>query len=200
MVVCYDTSAFKLLFEDVNNYIGNIDFKFGNGGDAVRLLDNNNTLVDIVLYDDEDPWPVLAAGAGPTLELTNPYFDNTQVENWQASKNFGSPGRRNSMFTVTAINQDKELQNRLKNFTLMQNYPNPFNPKTIINYELPTTLIVDLSIYNLLGQRIATLVSSRQHAGSYQVEWDASGFSSGIYFYHLRAGQQHEVRKMVFLQ
>jgi hypothetical protein len=60
-------------------------------------------------------------------------------------------------------------------------------------------LIVDLIIYNLLGQRIATLVFAKQQVGSYQVEWDASGFSSGIYFYHLRAGQQQEVRKMVFL-
>jgi hypothetical protein len=64
-------------------------------------------------------------------------------------------------------------------FRLLQNFPNPFNPTTIINYELPITNYTELNIYNLLGQRVATLVSEKQEAGQHQVEWDASGFSSG---------------------
>jgi len=55
-------------------------------------------------------------------------------------------------------------------YNLEQNYPNPFNPLTMINYQLPMTNEVELSIYNLLGDRIITLVSEKQHAGSYQVE------------------------------
>jgi hypothetical protein len=85
-------------------------------------------------------------------------------------------------------------------FSLSQNYPNPFNPETYINYELPMTNFVDLSIYNVLGQRVAVLVSEKKNAGFHNVKWDASGFSSGIYFYHLRAGQLHEVHKMVLLK
>jgi hypothetical protein len=85
-------------------------------------------------------------------------------------------------------------------YALGKNYPNPFNPKTIINYELPITNEVELSIYNLIGQKVQTLVSGRQQAGYYQVEWDATGFSSGVYFYHLQAGGHHEVRKMVLLK
>jgi len=87
-----------------------------------------------------------------------------------------------------------------KKFALGQNYPNPFNPTTIINYELPTTITVDLSIYNLLGQRVATLVDERQQAGSQQVEWNASGFASGVYYYRIEAGEFVDVRKMMLLR
>ena len=66
-------------------------------------------------------------------------------------------------------------------FRLEQNYPNPFNPKTKINYEVKITNYVNLSIYNVIGQKVTTLVSEKQSAGSYQVEWNASKFASGVY-------------------
>jgi len=89
-------------------------------------------------------------------------------------------------------------------FNLKQNFPNPFNPKTTIVYhvraidELP--LQVDLSIYNLLGQKVATLVNKRQRAGSYTVEWDASGFASGVYYYRIVAGDFQQVKKMLLVE
>jgi hypothetical protein len=82
----------------------------------------------------------------------------------------------------------------------LSNYPNPFNPTTKINYELPSTNYVDLNIYNALGQKVATLVSERQAAGSYQVKWDASGFASGTYYYLLQAGEVQQIRKMILLR
>jgi hypothetical protein len=85
-------------------------------------------------------------------------------------------------------------------FALQQNYPNPFNPSTMINYQLPMISDVELSIYNLLGQKIKTLVSERQEAGSHQVEWDASGFSSGVYYYKINAGEYQAVRKMILVR
>ncbi len=68
---------------------------------------------------------------------------------------------------------------------LYQNYPNPFNPITMINYQLSITNYVELSIFNLTGQKVATLVSENKPAGNYQVTWDASGFASGVYFYRM---------------
>jgi hypothetical protein len=85
-------------------------------------------------------------------------------------------------------------------FTLEQNFPNPFNPSTMINYQLPMTNEVDLSIYNLLGQKVATLVSEKQQAGHHQVEWDASGFASGVYYYRIQAGEFVDVKKMILLR
>ena len=73
-------------------------------------------------------------------------------------------------------------------YVLAQNYPNPFNPSTTIRYELPVRALVTLKVYNLLGQEVATLVNEEKDAGSYQVEFDGTGFSTGVYFYRMRAG------------
>jgi len=85
-------------------------------------------------------------------------------------------------------------------FALNQNYPNPFNPKTIINYELPTTNFVELSIFNMLGQKVATLVNEQKRAGYHHVEWDANGFSSGVYYYRIKSGEFVDVKKMILLR
>jgi hypothetical protein len=85
-------------------------------------------------------------------------------------------------------------------FELSQNYPNPFNPTTAIGYQLSAVSQVELSVYNLLGQKVVTLVSERQQAGSHQVEWDASAFASGVYYYRLEAGEFVEVKKMILLR
>jgi len=88
----------------------------------------------------------------------------------------------------------------LTNFTLSQNYPNPFNPKTVIRYTLPLTSHIDLSIYNILGQKVITLVHEKQVAGSYNVQWDGSGYTSGLYLYRLSAGDFFETKKLVLLK
>jgi predicted GH43/DUF377 family glycosyl hydrolase len=85
-------------------------------------------------------------------------------------------------------------------YILDQNYPNPFNPITMINYKLPMTSEVELCIYNLLGQKVASLVSEKQQAGHHQVKWDATGFPSGIYYYMIKAGEFREVKKMIFIK
>jgi hypothetical protein len=87
-----------------------------------------------------------------------------------------------------------------KTFLLEQNYPNPFNPSTTIRYQLPVASEVKLEVYDVLGKKIATLVSERQSAGSYQVVWNASGLSSGTYFYRLQAGTFVETKKMIMVK
>jgi subtilisin family serine protease len=85
-------------------------------------------------------------------------------------------------------------------FSLSQNYPNPFNSSTIISYQLPVNCQVELSIYNLLGQNVATLVSERQSAGIYKLNWDARGLASGVYLYRLEAGDPSTSSRQVFVQ
>jgi hypothetical protein len=85
-------------------------------------------------------------------------------------------------------------------FSLSQNYPNPFNSRTVISYQLPTNNCVSLEIYNLLGEKVATLVNSKQHAGRRSVLWDASGCSSGLYLYKLTSGDLTETRRMVVIK
>jgi len=99
-----------------------------------------------------------------------------------------------------ALDIDKTSNNLIADYHLGQNYPNPFNPRTTINYELPITNYVDLSVYNLLGQKIVTLVSKKQNAGHHQVRWDASRFAGGIYYYRIKVGNNVQTRKMIYLK
>ena len=82
----------------------------------------------------------------------------------------------------------------------MQNYPNPFNPTTQITYQLPSVGFVNLTIYNLIGQKTAVLVNQQQTAGEYTVEFNANNQPSGIYFYELKTGKFNSVKKMILLK
>ena len=99
---------------------------------------------------------------------------------------------------AAAIEDDLIL--KPETFNLFQNYPNPFNPSTVISYHLPMTSEVKLSIYNYLGQKVVTLVSGNQNAGYHQVQWDASGFASGIYFYRIEVGRFKATQKMLLVR
>ena len=83
---------------------------------------------------------------------------------------------------------------------LEQNYPNPFNPKTVISWQLPVGSYVDLSIYNIMGQKVYTLVSENQKAGNHKIEWNASGISSGIYLYRIKAGDFVQTKRMLLIK
>jgi N-acetylmuramoyl-L-alanine amidase len=90
-------------------------------------------------------------------------------------------------------------------FRLFQNYPNPFNPITTISYRIPSHVLVDLSVYNVRGQRVKTLFRESQKAGLHMLTWDGKNaqgepVASGIYFCHLRAGSQHAVMRMSMIR
>ncbi|MBI4546891.1 MAG: choice-of-anchor D domain-containing protein [Ignavibacteriae bacterium] len=85
-------------------------------------------------------------------------------------------------------------------FSLEQNYPNPFNPITVIRYQLPVNSKVTLKVYNLFGQEVKALVDEIQDAGFKSVQWNAAGFSSGVYFYRLTAGSYTNVQKMLLIK
>jgi hypothetical protein len=87
-----------------------------------------------------------------------------------------------------------------KEFVLYQNYPNPFNPNTVISYQIPVANIVTLKIYDILGNEIATLINEEKQPGVYEVEFNATNFPSGIYFYRLQAGPFVEAKKMILLK
>jgi photosystem II stability/assembly factor-like uncharacterized protein len=98
---------------------------------------------------------------------------------------------------VTGVNNNNETA---VEYILEQNYPNPFNPKTIINYQLAMSSDVRLIIYDAIGRELAALLNQKQSAGKYEIEWNASNYPSGVYFYKLTAGAFSEVRKMVLIK
>ena len=87
-----------------------------------------------------------------------------------------------------------------ESFSLSQNYPNPFNPATKVKFDLPNAGFTKLFIYDILGREITALVNENLTAGTYEVEWNASAYPSGMYFYKLESGYFSEVRKMILVK
>jgi hypothetical protein len=95
----------------------------------------------------------------------------------------------------------KKVSNEIpRRFELNQNYPNPFNPTTTIKYQLPIANYVKLILYDILGREVTTLVNEKQSTGTYEVEWDASNYPSGIFFYKLEASNFVDTKKMVVIK
>ena len=120
------------------------------------------------------------------------YFVNPQT-GWIT----GDRGRIARYYGPSDVNDEI---NSIDHFSLDQNYPNPFNPSTVIRYQLPVNSNVTLKVYDVLGNEIATLVNEFKPAGSYNVNFDASTQSSGVYFYRLTTSNFSEMRKMLLLK
>ncbi|MGE5795998.1 MAG: T9SS type A sorting domain-containing protein, partial [Ignavibacteria bacterium] len=104
---------------------------------------------------------------------------------------------RNEIITNISIFSHYNIPSGWK---LFQNYPNPFNPSTTIKFSLNGTVYVTLKIYNFLGQEITQLLSQEMNAGTFAIDWDASKYASGVYFYYLQAGSFSETKKLILLK
>jgi hypothetical protein len=103
--------------------------------------------------------------------------------------------------TSASIDDSQVINEQIpKELTLAKNYPNPFNPTTIIRYGLPSATPVVIEIYNMLGQKITTLVNENKAAGYYELKFSADQLASGIYIYTIHAGEYNKVMKMVVMK
>ncbi|MDZ7623791.1 MAG: T9SS type A sorting domain-containing protein [Ignavibacteriaceae bacterium] len=94
----------------------------------------------------------------------------------------------------------KQINAVPEGFRLEQNYPNPFNPSTTIRYSIPQRSDVELIVYDALGHEIKTLISGDHDAGVYEVDFDATGLSSGVYFYQIKSASFTETRKLLLMK
>jgi hypothetical protein len=114
--------------------------------------------------------------------------------------NYKMVPRKTEDFSGFTTGVSKEKNSVVKEYNLSQNYPNPFNPSTTIEYSIIRAGNVSLDIYNLLGQKVKTLINSQQNAGTYKVIFNANDLTSGIYFYQLNSGSFKQVKKMLLLK
>ena len=110
-----------------------------------------------------------------------------------------------AIWGVSAVDEEDDFSHLPKEFDLRQNYPNPFNPTTIIEYALPKASEVKIRIYNILGQKVRSLVDEHQDAGYKRIQWDGKDdggneISSGVYFYRIEAGDFVKCKKMTLLK
>ncbi len=110
----------------------------------------------------------------------------------------GGVWRRPLSEMITSVeNKSNDIPSK---FILEQNHPNPFNPSTSIQYAISSNQFVQLKVYDVIGNEVATLVNEEKPAGNYEVSFNASRLSSGIYFYKLQAGSFVETKKMILIK
>ena len=118
----------------------------------------------------------------------------------EADDDDGSGSGSAYVYSGIIVSIDNERAGLPTEFTLSQNHPNPFNPVTVIEYTLPIRSEVNLTIFNLSGEKVALLFNGTVPAGNHRVTWDASSLASGVYFYRLQAGDFVETKKMLLIK
>lgn len=117
-----------------------------------------------------------------------------------ASNSSSTSPYSNTITVTTNVTGVDDLLNLPTRFDLSQNYPNPFNPITTIKYQIPEETFVGIKVYNLLGSEVTTLVNEMRTVGTYEVKFNASQLTSGIYIYKIQAGQFSQMKKMVLVK
>jgi hypothetical protein len=196
IVLASNASAFvsRYGFQAFDEYEGQLD----NNGETLALNSAVGDTIIKICYDDRYPWPGSADGEGYSIVSRDkdPYQNQNDAAHWMASKEIhGNPGQDNIPVPV----EEPAHQTGPDTYQLSQNYPNPFNPVTTIAYQLPEASRVKLSIYNITGQLILTLVNETKDAGYYTVTWNAGGLGSGLYLYRIQAGQYVSVKKCLVI-
>lgn len=203
-----------------NTRVDYFDLKIANINNEKRQV-----IIGLVTQISPEAKPMLKEGTGPianlVFEVTNPNvtevdLEAVKLENPNHSPMFVYHSMKDGVGIHTKVDLNFERTSLSVNgstsssglpteFALGQNYPNPFNPTTDINFALPSAADVELSVYNLLGQKVTTLVNGSMPAGNHTVTWDGTSESggqvaSGIYFYRISAGSFNETKKMMMLK
>lgn len=190
-----DFAALQTLFpNEIIDHNGSqkIHNKFG-------IVDAANVTSDPIVITGSHNWSRAANEKNDenTLIIHDINIANQYMQAFKALYNADGGTTKFSIPTIVSVNNAKHLPTE---FTLEQNYPNPFNPTTSITYSISKAGMVNLNIYNLLGQKVTTLVERNQTEGSYKIKFDATNLSSGIYFYRLTSGNMTIIRKMMLLK
>jgi len=126
----------------------------------------------------------ISAAGGNSYRLKQVDLNGTQ--------HFSEPIHLN---VVTSVREEQPLT-----FALLQNYPNPFNPATVVSYQVPVAGKDQLVVYDMLGREVSVLVDEKKGPGSYEAKFDATGLSSGVYFYRMHAGDFVQARKLLLVR
>jgi hypothetical protein len=149
-----------------------------------RIDDPAVTEINIETFEQQDPGHAL-------MFVYHTWDENGQIGQYEAYPEFSPVNVSLSSLAGSTLPGS---------FALKQNYPNPFNPSTEIAFDLPKASHVELTVFNVLGQELETLVNNDLAAGSHSVQFDASRYSSGVYFYRIQAEDFQETKKMMLVK
>ena len=183
LVVCEDTSTFKLVHPHLRNFIGNFDFGLGSSADKIRIFDSEDNLVFSVAYENTSPWPFLENNPSKTIELLNLYADVNNGTNWFAGCPGGSPGGPFIPCDTTAIQEFKSFYANV--------YPNPFNKKTQLSFSSDINSAFQIQVFNSLGVLIIEKQIAAYAYEKKKLPLDFSNYPKGIYYCIIR-NQNHQ--------
>ncbi len=191
-------------------YSNDIGFYFDLFSYDGLVIDENNVKYfgstnGLMILQADGEWTKLefTADPHPNLWFKNGYVDSKNNKiyalsfNDSAKTNYGLLFYNEDSVVITDVNYEKILPGH---FNLSQNFPNPFNPSTIIKYAIPQKGLVQIKVFDILGNEIKTLVNEEKAAGSYEVKFNAVNLSSGVYLYRITSGNFSETNKMVLLR
>lgn len=184
---------------DIRN-VGSTDIDYGlsfnNGTDLIATLGTIAITTDPLFTDElEDDFTITEGSPAVNAGLTEPF--GFKVMYYGSGLDIGAFETGTPDFT--SVNSDKD-GNLPGEFELNQNYPNPFNPSTSISFTVAKTGMVKLQVFNILGQKVATLVNQELAAGNHKVNFNASNLVSGVYIYMIKSGDFTATKKMMLLK
>jgi hypothetical protein len=172
------------------NFNNNVDFRMHYNDIQLEGEGINESSIEVKYWDDSiDSW-VTVSSAVVDQDNNTVNFSSDEVSNY-----YILAGERQG---VSTISDEKSLT--IRGFNLKQNFPNPFNPQTTIEFELQNSGFVTLNIYNILGQKLATLINGEMTSGLHKVYFLASSLPSGIYYYSLESNGERIVRRMTLMK
>ena len=140
-------------------------------------------------------------GASWSVQYSKYYTQYSHISKARTGSNIWAVGTINTISKYGLTNNLKSNSNEIPSkYYLTQNFPNPFNPTTSIKFDIPKSSYVRLIVYDILGKEAATLVNEKLIAGSYEVDWIASNYHSGVYFYKIKSGDYVNVKKMLLVK
>jgi hypothetical protein len=174
-------------------------FQLANSSDEIFLIDDEGRIVDEIEYQ----YPSFPFSSGASMYLRNIDYDNNVDTSWAMSDmeyglgDLGTPGRAWDDSLSTSNDIDFGLP---QTFVLFPSYPNPFNPITTIKFSVETFHATSISIYNLTGRLVETLIKDEIPVGNYEITWNASSQPSGVYFVQLSNGESVQTQKLILLK
>ena len=174
------------------------DITLLNSDFGIALATSHDSLslfyVILATYDAGESWEVQFINRS---EILNSVYFTDENNGWVVGDNGIILHTTNGGVSFVEEEQTGEMPTE---FLLSQNYPNPFNPSTKIKYSIPQTSLVQLKVFDVLGNEIETLINEEKPVGTYELTWNAASLPSGVYFYQLKAEEYSAVKKMILIK
>lgn len=189
----------NLLYDADNNSLFNSDQDIMLSSKPVSM--NFEGWKEIKIKLDQENFEIISK-FNDNIEVTEENIYGIQMD-FEAGKNYKKSKFESGIALISEIPNKEALSNDFNNSTSKEsyfkanNFPNPFNPITTISYNLPQATYVTISVYDRLGRQVQILVDQNQDSGQHSVDFNASEFPSGIYFYRIKTPEKTEVRKML---